>query len=153
YWTTFFPAILVLGFGMSVTVAPLTTTVMNALDLAYAGAASGINNAVSRAAALLAIALLGIVMSHAFNDALERRIKELPVSSIVRAEVDAQREKLAAIALPASIPAGERRAVEIAAASAFVDGFRWVMSISAWLALCSSLSAWLMIGRSGGESA
>lgn len=152
YWTTFFPAILVLGFGMSVTVAPLTTTVMNALDLAYAGAASGVNNAVSRAAALLAIALLGIVMSHTFNEALEQRIKELPLSPIVRAEVNAQREKLAAIALPASTPAGERKAIEIAAASSFVDGFRWVMSISALLALCSSVSAWRMIGRSTGKS-
>ena len=140
------------GGGMSVTAAPLTTAVMNALDLAYAGAASGINDAVSRAAALLAIALLGIVVSHTSNEALELRIKELPASPIARAEVNAQREKLGAIALPASIPAGERRAIEIAAASAFVDGFRWVMSISALLALCGLLSAWIMIGRSAGES-
>jgi hypothetical protein len=134
-------------------VAPLTTTVMNALDLAYAGAASGINNAVSRVAALLAIALLGIVMSHAFNEAFEQRITALPVSPVMRTEVNAQRERLAAIALPASTPAGERKAIEIAAANAFVVGFRWVMSISALLAMCSSLSAWRMIGRGAGESA
>lgn len=152
YWTTFFPAILVLGLGMSVTVAPLTTTVMNALDLSYAGIASGINNAVSRTAALLAIALLGIVMSHAFDRSMMQRLKELPVSAAVRTEADSQREKLAAIALPDAFPPGDRKVVKAAAASSFVYGFRWVMSISALLALCSSLSAWFMIGRSTGKS-
>ena len=153
YWTTFFPAVLVLGFGMTMTVAPLTTTVMNALDRTLAGAASGVNNAVSRAAALLAIALLGIVMSHAFNNALERRIGELPVSSTVLAQVDAQRDRLAAITLPPSTPEDERKAIEIAVASSFVDGFRWVMAISALLAVCSALSAWFMVGGNSGESA
>jgi EmrB/QacA subfamily drug resistance transporter len=152
YWTTFFPAVLVLGFGMTVTVAPLTTTVMNALDRSLAGAASGVNNAVSRAAALLAIALLGLIMSHAFSHALAQRTRELPVSPSVMAQVEAQRGKLAAIALPTGTADGERRAVKTAVQEAFVYGFRCVMLVSALLAIASSLSAGLMVGGKPGES-
>jgi EmrB/QacA subfamily drug resistance transporter len=149
YWTTFFPAVLLLGFGMTITVAPLTTTVMNTLEPAYAGIASGINNAVSRAAGLLAIALLGLVMSLAFDHALNQRMKTLPVPPSLLAQLDAQRDRLAAISLPPSRPLYERKAVENAVAQSFVYGFRWVMSISALLALASALGAWFMIG---GES-
>jgi EmrB/QacA subfamily drug resistance transporter len=147
YWTTYFPAIVVLGFGMTVTVAPLTTTVMNALDPVHAGLASGINNAVSRAAGLLAIALLGIVMQRAFNHALDARVASLRAPPALLAQLDAQRQKLAAIALPPSIPAAQRQAVRQAVAASFVSGFRWVMAVSALLAACSALCAGLMIRR------
>ena len=77
YWKTFFPAVIVLGFGMAVTVAPLTTVVMNSVSQDRVGAASGINNAVARVAGVLAIAVLGIVMVNAFGFRLNRDLAQL----------------------------------------------------------------------------
>jgi EmrB/QacA subfamily drug resistance transporter len=145
YWTTFFPAIVVLGLGMAVCVAPLTTTVMNSVDTSLAGAASGINNAVSRIAALLAIALFGIVMNHAFGARLRRHLDALALPPEVLQAITTERAKLGAMEIPQVLDPTVRAVLQEAVAESFVVGFRWIMLISAVLALASAGTAWLMI--------
>jgi MFS family permease len=146
YWTTFFPAITLLGLGMSVTVAPLTTTVMNAVRPEQSGIASGVNNAVSRVASVLAIALVGIAMMSTFGRSLEGRVAtmDLPPEA-VRALAD-QRIRLAAAEIPHDMDLTKRAEVKRVIDESFVEGFRVVMFLATGLALASAACAWLFVG-------
>jgi EmrB/QacA subfamily drug resistance transporter len=145
YWSTFFPAVVVLGFGMTITVAPLTTTVMNAVGPDSAGIASGVNNAVSRAASVLAIAVFGVVMASAFDAVLADSLRRAGASAEILVFFEGQRSKLAGAEMPPGIDAAAAAAFKRAVSESFVAGFRWVMLLSAGLALLSALSAWMMI--------
>lgn len=148
YWTSFFPAVVVLGFGMAITVAPLTTTVMSAVGEEQAGVASGINNAVSRTAGLLAIAVFGVMMLHAFSATLGKRMNEMQLDESLKHEVYEQRVKLAGVELPPTVDPATREQLQGAVADSFVFGFRITMWTSAALALASAASAWLFIRKS-----
>ena len=152
YWKTFFPAVVVLGIGMAISVAPLTTTVMGSVARDWAGVASGINNAVSRTAGLLAIAVLGIVILHSFEESLDRRLAGLGVIPSVQQSLNAQRSRLAGVQLPESIPPAERALVREAIDRSFVDGFRRVMLTGAALAFGSGIAALLFIRRNPATS-
>lgn len=139
YWSTFFPAVIVLGIGMAIVVAPLTTAVMESVSTAEAGVASGINNAISRIAGLLAVALFGVILSAGFNASLTRRLSHMPLSASARQSIDLQRPKLAGAE-------NDNPAIRHAIELSFVSGYRAVIWISAGLALLGSVIAYCLIG-------
>jgi EmrB/QacA subfamily drug resistance transporter len=94
YWIGFFPGILVAGFGMGITVAPLTTTVINAADPRHVGVASGINNAVSRIAGLLAVAALTVLVTNLYWSSMQRSLTTMDATPAMRATATAQRDRL-----------------------------------------------------------
>ena len=138
YWTNVFPAVMVLGLGLAISVAPLTTAVMNAVPASESGVASGVNNAVSRIAGLLAVAAFGLVLYAGFNVELSRRLDSLMIIASERKSVDDQRSRLAAVS--SSDPR-----VTNAVAEAFVVGFRRVLWIAAGLSVMSAVSAGVLI--------
>jgi EmrB/QacA subfamily drug resistance transporter len=145
YWTTFFPAMAVLGLGMAVSVAPLTTIVMSAAGSQHAGTASGINNAVSRIAGMLAVALLGALVVGVFGATLDTRLAELQVPPEIRRALNAEVPKFAEAKVPPQIEGEQRWMLEKVLDESFVRSFRVAMLVGAGLALTSALCAGLTI--------
>ncbi|HYX51529.1 MAG TPA: MFS transporter, partial [Ktedonobacteraceae bacterium] len=145
YWTTYFPAVVVLGIGMSVSVAPLTTAVMGAVDPQYVGTASGVNNAVSRTAGLIAIAVFGIIVLAVFSSVLASNLSVVSVPSGLHQSIIEQQNKLVGIEIPAGLSDTTHAALQRAIAESFITSFRVIMLLSSALAICSSLSSLLLI--------
>jgi EmrB/QacA subfamily drug resistance transporter len=145
YWSTFFPAVTVLGLGMAISIAPLTTTVMNAVEENYSGLASGINNSVARIAGLLSIAVLGVIILNLFNYALDSRLSTLGIPSEAREILNQQMVKMAAIELPSGLDPQLKSTLEKSIAESFLFSFRLVMLATSALALGSAIIAWFMI--------
>ena len=127
YWTAFFPAFIVLGFGMAVSVAPLTTVVMSSVAQDRAGTASGINNAVARVAGVLAVAVLGLVMVGAFKYKLMESLANLNIAPHIVRDVRSNAIKLAGMELPASLDPADAEVIRAAIVKSFGFGFRLVM--------------------------
>jgi EmrB/QacA subfamily drug resistance transporter len=134
---------IVLGLGMALIVAPLTTTVINAVPERQTGVASGINNAVASLASLLAVAIFGAVALGAHNAALERRLSAQEMSADTRQAVAQARGKFV-VELPA-VPAKDREAAVTIVRQSLADSIRLVMWLAAALALAAALCAALTI--------
>ncbi|MEP6740935.1 MAG: MFS transporter [bacterium] len=163
YWSGFFPGVMVLGLGMAISVAPLTTTIMSSVPQSQAGVASGINNAVSRTAGLLAIAVLGVVMLQVFSRGLEQRLAAINISDSTRSAIYEQRIKLGGIEVdgagagparddgamtkPSGRASRDSEALKQAIKDSFVSGFRSIMLIAAAMALAGTFSTWILIGK------
>jgi len=154
FWTSFFPAIMLMSIGMSTAVAPLTTTVMGAVSEQHAGVASGINNAVSRAAALIAVAVFGSIMLAVFSAGLTQRLESLPLQNEERQQILSRTVDLVNIQMPSDMDASATSAVSAAVRESFVSGFRYVSLTASGLAILSAIAAGLMIdGKPAGPKA
>ncbi|HVI08792.1 MAG TPA: DHA2 family efflux MFS transporter permease subunit [Candidatus Binatia bacterium] len=142
YWKSFFPAFVVLGFCLAITVAPLTTVVMNSVGQERAGAASGINNAVARVAGVLAVAVLGVVMVSAFTRSLDRSLANSKVDPAIVHQLESNSDRLGSLSAPASADPHTSSIIRDAVAQAFVFGFRMIVLICAGLAVASAAIAY-----------
>jgi MFS family permease len=141
YAATLLAAIVVLGFGMAVTVAPLTTTVINAVPAHQSGVASGINNAVARVASLLAVAIFGAVALADLNRALDQRLLTSTLSLEAKQAIDGARGKFVIDLASANLRGEDRRSVEGVVKESLGESIRRAMLLAAVLALASSLCA------------
>jgi len=145
YWTTFFPAVAVLGLGMAIVVAPLTTTVMSAVEPEHAGVASGVNNAVSRVAGLVAIAVFGIVLVSVFDARVSPALDQIELTAVGRSAVEHELPKLAGADLGSgdavsTVNPDQRVAIRRVVDESFVSAFRRVMLTAAAVALCAAVA-------------
>jgi hypothetical protein len=135
----------VVGLGMAVSVAPLTTVVMNAAGDENAGAASGVNNAAARVAGLLAIAVFGSVAVGFFSTALHGHLAAVEAPAALKEQVWTARHDLAGLTVPTDADPETRERLAAAVDRSFVWSFRWLMGLAAALGGGSALCAGLTI--------
>ncbi|MCS7003270.1 MAG: MFS transporter, partial [Dehalococcoidia bacterium] len=131
------------GLGLAATVAPLSATVLSAADRRHAGLASGINNAVSRIAGLLAIGAVGVALLGAYRGAVDGALGDAPISPAARqALADAQRSPFTLPDLTALPPADQAR-LQPALVTGAVAAFRLSMGVCGALTMLSGVIAWV----------
>ena len=141
YLVDVLPGLLVFGVGLSATVAPLTATVLDSVDEHRVGIASGVNNGVSRVAGLLAIAVLGAVISAGFGAKLDDQLGSVPLSASAEAAVVEAKEKPLAVPAADGVPAAEVDRVVQAAEDASTSSFRLGTAIAGILMILGGIVA------------
>ena len=140
YVTEILPGVLVFAFGLAATVAPLTATVLGSVGPGHSGLASGVNNAVSRVAGLLAIAALGAVVSGSFSARVDDALATRQLSPPVRAALAHARTK-PLVTTATGVPKPARATVHTVLVDASVHAFRIGIGIAAALAILGGVVA------------
>jgi MFS family permease len=143
YWVFFIP-IIILGFGMVISVAPLTTTVMNSVPANQTGTASGINNAVASVANLFAVAILGAVALGILNHALDQRLQDAALSRGVQQAIQAAHGSFVIEPALSKARDADQVAAEVIIKGSLAEGIRSVMLIAAVLALSAAAAGTLL---------
>lgn len=146
YVTGFFPGIAIIGAGMTLSVAPLTTVVMSWAGSEETGIASGVNNTVARLAGVLAVAMLTVLAVERFGTSVEARLQEQGVPAAVIATVSADAPLLAELEPPPDVPAKIAATIDEAIARAYVATFRVLVIICGALAALAGVIAWFSLG-------
>jgi predicted MFS family arabinose efflux permease len=141
----FIVPIVVLAFGMAITIAPLTTTVLNAVKEEQTGVASGINNAAASVAGLLVIAIMGTVAVRVLDLEIDAHLRRAEPSLAVRREVEAARGGFIMPQASAQLSAAERASVQEISRASFAGTIYLVLLVMAALAFASASVAVLMI--------
>jgi predicted MFS family arabinose efflux permease len=145
FWTSFLPGIGVFGLGMSLTVAPLTTTVMSSVADDYSGTASGVNNSMNRLANVFANAIIGAFAIQIFEPELMAEVQELNLPEVALQAIEREAVELGNAEVPGEVGARYQPKVESAIDQAFVATFQIILRLCAVVAWLSGLCAFLMI--------
>ena len=147
YWTSFLPGVLVLGLGMSLTVAPLTTTVMRSVSDRHSGLASGINNAMSRISNVFANAIFGALAVLLFSGNLQRQTDSLGLPPDARQAALAQAADLGNAHVPATVPAVDKAAVSAAYRTGFIAVYQKILRLASALAFAGAAIGLVSVRR------
>src|SRR5918998_585859 len=139
YVTDLLPGLLVFALGLTIVVAPLTATVLADADEHNAGIASGVNNAIARAASLIAIAAVGALVAASFGASLREDLGAAAQRpAVARAIEEAERQPLATVAVD-DAPPDVRAEVARASEDASVEAFRTAIAIATGLVALGGL--------------
>lgn len=145
YWSTFFISFVLLGLGMGITVAPLTTAVMGAVTTDNAGIASGINNTVARAAGVLAVALMGAMVLFAFKSEVIVGLETLNIDKEVKNEIVLESSKFAGAEVPEALNTEDKITIDRLLKVSFVNSFNKAVYLASFLMLLGGVVAFFSI--------
>jgi EmrB/QacA subfamily drug resistance transporter len=147
YLLGFMPALMTIGIGMGICVAPVTVAALGAAGEDNVGLASAVNNMAARTGGLIAIAVFGLLLADRFDAALTAALAPLNLPDTALQALAAQRAKLAAADLPAGLAPDIQAAVAAAIKTAFVSGYRWIMAAAGMMAFTSAVIAATSLAR------
>ncbi len=147
YWTTFFPPFLIFALGMSITVVPLTTAVMSAVDEKQSGMASGINNSVTRISGTFMNAILGALALILFTNSVLEGVDRLPYTKEMKSQIMTEAANLGESKAMDSFSKEDQEKINTIYSNSFIDTYKWVGLLSAALAFLSSGIAFFMVEK------